>query len=152
MKAVYISQFGGPEDLEFRDVSDPPSPAPKQVLVRVRAAGLNRADLLQVRGTYPPPAGYSPNIPGLEFAGEVAATGSEVHKWKIGDRVFGITAGEAQAEFLLTDERLLARIPDGLSFVEAAAVPEAFITAHDAIFTLGDLKQGESLLIHAVGS
>ena len=122
------------------------------MLVRVRAAGVNRADLLQARGLYPPPAGYSPNIPGLEFAGEIAAIGSDVTKWSVGDRVFGITAGEAQAEFLLTDKTLLARIPDNLSFTEAAAVPEAFITAHDAIFTLGKLKKGETLLIHAVGS
>ena len=152
MKAVYIAQLGGPENLEVRDVPDPPPPTADQVLISVRAAGLNRADLFQVRGAYPPPAGYSPNIPGLEFAGEVAAAGSEVTKWKTGDRVFGISAGEAQAEFLLSDERLLANIPDSLSFTEAAAVPEAFVTAHDAIFTLGDLGSGESILIHAVGS
>lgn len=152
MKAVYIKEFGSLDGLETRDVPDPPSPADKQVVIRVRAAGLNRADLLQVRGLYPPPLGYSPNIPGLEFAGEVAAVGSETNAWSVGDRVFGITAGEAQAEFLLSDERLLTKIPDNLSFAEAAAVPEAFITAHDAIFTLGELKEGETLLVHAVGS
>ena len=152
MRAIYISEFGPPENLEIREVPDPPAPTDKQVLVRVYAAGLNRADLLQVRGVYPPPAGYSPNIPGLEFAGEVAAVGGNVTKWKAGDRVFGITAGEGQAEYLLTDESLLTRIPDNLSFSEAAAIPEAFITAHDAIFTLGELKSRETLLIHAVGS
>lgn len=152
MKVVYISEFGTTENLEIREIPDPPTPVENQVLVRVRAAGLNRADLLQRRGLYPPPAGYSPNIPGLEFAGEVAGVGSDVTNWSVGDRVFGITAGEAQAELLLTDETLLARIPDNLSFAEAAAVPEAFITAHDAIFTLGNLKEGETLLIHAVGS
>ena len=152
MKAVYITRFGDVEDLEIRKVPDPKSPSESQVLVRVCAAGLNRADLLQVRGLYPPPAGYSPNTPGLEFAGEVAAIGNNAGKWKVGDRVFGITAGEAQAEFLSTDESLLAKIPDTLSFIEAAAVPEAFITAHDAIFTLACLKANESLLIHAVGS
>ena len=152
MKAVYIAEFGGVENLEIREVPDPPQTENTQVLVRVKAAGLNRADLLQVRGAYPPPTGYSPNIPGLEFAGEVIAVGGSVQKWEIGDRVFGITAGEAQAEFLVTDETLLAQIPGNLSFVEAAAVPEAFITAHDAIFTLGHLKQGETLVIHAVGS
>ncbi|HEX3100136.1 MAG TPA: alcohol dehydrogenase catalytic domain-containing protein, partial [Pyrinomonadaceae bacterium] len=152
MKAVYIKDFGTPENLEIREVPGPPQPENTQVLVRVKAAGLNRADLLQVRGAYPPPAGYSPNVPGLEFAGEVVAVGGGVHVWKAGDRVFGITAGEAQAEFLLTDETLLARIPDGLTFVEAAAVPEAFITAHDAILTLGGLKENETLLIHALGS
>ena len=150
MRAVYITSFGGPENLEIRDVPDPPRPGPGQALVRVRAAGLNRADLLQRRGSYPPPNGFSPNIPGLEFAGEVAETADA--RFQAGDRVFGITAGEAQAEFLLSDVRLLVRIPDQLSFIEAAAVPEVFITAHDAVFTQGKLKQGETLLVHAVGS
>ncbi len=152
MRAVYIEEFGSVDGLEIRELPDPAPPSAGQVLVRVHAAGLNRADLLQVRGAYPPPSGYSPNIPGLEFAGEIAAIGEGVNRWQIADRVFGITAGEAQAEFLLSDERLIAKIPDQLSFVEAAAVPEAFITAHDAIFTLGSLKENESLLIHAVGS
>src|SRR5436190_21283406 len=152
MKAVYITQFGGPDDLEIREIPPPAEAQNTQVLIRVHAAGLNRADLLQVRGAYPPPAGYSPNIPGLEFAGEVVAVGNDVKTWSVGDRVFGITAGEAQAEFLLTDESLLARIPGDLSYAEAATVPEAFITAHDAIFTLGELIESESLLIHAVGS
>jgi NADPH:quinone reductase len=152
MKAVYITKFGGPENLELREVPNLPNPSGTQVLVAVKAAGLNRADLLQRRGLYPPPVGYSPNIPGMEFAGEIAAVGNDVRDFKTGDRVFGITAGEAQAEFLIIDYTLLTRIPANLSFVEAAAVPEAFITAHDAIFTLGDLKEGETLLIHAVGS
>jgi putative PIG3 family NAD(P)H quinone oxidoreductase len=113
---------------------------------------LNRADLLQRRGHYPPPPGYSPNIPGLEFAAEIAETGSNVADFKAGDRVFGITAGEAQAELLRIDHRLLTKIPDKLTFAEAAAVPEAFITAHDAVFTQGDLKGEETLLLHAAGS
>ena len=152
MKAVYITEFGDVENLELREIPDLPAPTGDQVLVRVRAAGLNRADILQVLGVYPPPPLYSQNIPGLEFAGEIAATGENVKNLSAGDRVFGITAGEAQAEFLSIDESLLTRIPENLGFVEAAAVPEAFITAHDAIFTLGDLKRGETLLIHAVGS
>jgi len=152
MNAVYITKFTGADALELREVSDPPQPQDEQVLVRVRGAGLNRADLLQAHGHYPPPPGYSPNIPGLEFAGEVAAIGDKVTRWKTGDRVFGITAGEAQAELLLTHEALLSAIPNCLSFVEAAAVPEAFITAHDALFTLAELKEKEILLIHAVGS
>ncbi|HTK27476.1 MAG TPA: alcohol dehydrogenase catalytic domain-containing protein, partial [Pyrinomonadaceae bacterium] len=152
MRAVYITTFGGPENLRIREVPDPPTPTDKQVLVRVKAAGLNRADLIQRRGNYPPPSGYSPNIPGLEFAGEVVETGDAVLGFKKGDRVFGIVAGEAQAELVLTDERVLAKIPDNLSFVEAAAVPEVFITAHDAIFTQAGLKHGETILIHAVGS
>lgn len=152
MKAVYIRSSGGPEHLEIRDVPEPPKPSATQVLVHVRAAGLNRADLLQRRGHYPPPPGYSPNIPGLEFAGEVVETGEEVSGFEAGDRVFGITAGEAQAELLLIHASLLAKIPANLTFREAAAVPEAFITAHDAVFTQGELKRGEALLVHAVGS
>lgn len=152
MRAVYINEFGAPDNLEIREVPEPPKPEGTQVLVRVKAVGLNRADLLQVAGLYPPPAGYSPNIPGLEFAGEVAEIGPEVTIWKIGDRVFGIVAGESQAEFLLTEESLIAPIPDDLSLTDAAAVPEAFITAHDAIITLGGLSEGKTLLIHAVGS
>jgi putative PIG3 family NAD(P)H quinone oxidoreductase len=152
VKAVYIKEFGVTENLVCIEVPEPTEPNEKVVHVRVHAAGLYRADLLQVRGHYPPPAGYSPNIPGLEFAGEVIAVGSNVDKWKAGDRVFGITAGEAQAEKLLIHEDLIARIPDGLSYTEAAAVPEAFITAHDAIFTRGRLARGETLLIHAAGS
>src|ERR687888_622257 len=104
MKAVYIKEFGGPENLEVREIPDPPAPTGGQVLIRVRAAGLNRADLLQRKGTYMPPPGYSPNIPGMEFAGEVAETGGGVSSANVGDRVFGITAGEAQAEYLLIDE------------------------------------------------
>ena len=152
MKAVYIKEFGGTENLEIRDVADPPAPSAGEVIVRVRAAGLNRADLLQRRGLYPPPAGYSANIPGLEFAGEIADVGADLPDHKIGDRVFGITAGEAQAEYLKIDHRLLARIPNDLSFTDAAAVPEAFVTAYDAVFSQGRLKDGETLLVHAVGS
>lgn len=152
MKAVYIKAFGNADVLEIREVPDPPAPQGSEVIVRVRAAGLNRADLLQRRGFYPAPAGYSQEIPGLEFAGEIAETGPDVTEWNKGDRVFGITAGAAQAEYLLTRADQLARIPDGISFTDAAAIPEAFITAHDAIFTQGKLQTGETLLVHAVGS
>lgn len=152
MRAVYIKDFGSLDNLEVREIADPAKPAGTQVIVRVRAAGLNRADLLQARGFYPPPAGYSSNIPGLEFAGEVAAVGENTSEWEPGTRVFGITAGEAQAEYILTEASLLAKIPENLSYVEAACVPEAFITAYDAIFTLGELGKHDRLLIHAVGS
>jgi NADPH2:quinone reductase len=152
MRSVFITEFGGLENLEIRDVPDPGAPKTTEVLVNVKAAGLNRADLLQVKGLYPPPPGFAPERPGMEFAGEVTEIGPSVTNWSIGDRVFGITAGEAQAELLLTDESLLARIPENLSFTGAAGVPEVFITAHDAIFTRGSLKKGETLLIHAVGS
>ncbi len=152
MKAVYIREFGGAENLEIREVEDLPKPKETQVLVRVKTSALNRADILQRRGFYPAPKGFPERILGLEFAGEVAEIGEDTSNFKIGDRVFGITAGGAQAEFLSTDESLLAKIPENLNFIEAATIPEAFITAHDAIFTLGDLRGSETLLIHAVGS
>lgn len=152
MKAVYIKEFGGAENLEWRVVEDLPKPTGAQVLVKVKASALNRADILQRRGFYPAPEGFPERILGLEFAGEIAETGADVKDFKTGDRVFGITAGGAQAEFLLTEETLLARIPENLSFNDAAAIPEAFITAHDAVFSQADLKETETLLIHAVGS
>lgn len=152
MKAVYIEQFGGAENLSVRDIDDPSDPIGTEVVVRVRAAGLNRADLLQRKGLYPAPAGYPERIPGLEFAGEVVAVGAGVARFRLGDRVFGITAGGAQAEFIKIDESLLAAVPDRLDLTEAAAVPEAFITAHDAIIAQCELGAGETLLIHAVGS
>lgn len=152
MKAVYIKDFGGAENLEIRETENPSAPGANQVLVRVRAAGLNRADVLQRRGFYPAPPGFPERIPGLEFAGEVAEIGNNVEDFTVGERVFGITAGGAQAEFLLTEASLLAKIPEHLSLAEAAAVPEAFITADDAIFTQANTQNDETLLIHAVGS
>ncbi len=152
MKAVYVKEFGGAENLEIREVENPQNPKDGQVLVKVKASAVNRADILQRKGFYPAPKGVDDRILGLEFAGEVAEIGDNVKDFKISDRVFGITAGAAQAEFLLTEDSLLARIPGNLSFAEAAAIPEAFITAHDAIFTNGNLQENETLLIHAVGS
>ncbi len=152
MKSVYISEFGGPSFLEIRDVEDLPSPAANQILVNVKAAALNRADLLQRKGLYPAPKGYPERIPGLEFAGEVAAAGPACTRFKTGDRVFGITAGGAQAEQILVSENHAALIPENLNYNEAAAIPEAFITAHDAVWTQGQLAEGETLLVHAVGS
>ncbi len=152
MKAVYVKEFGGAENLEISEVESPSKPKEAEILIRVKTSALNRADILQREGLYPAPKGFPEKILGLEFAGEVAEIGEGVKNFKIGDRVFGITAGGAQAEFLLTDESVLARIPDNLNFVEAATIPEAFITAHDAIFTQGNLREGETLLVHAVGS
>lgn len=152
MKAVYIREFGGPENLEIREVQDTPQPKPGEVLVRVAAAGLNRADLIQRKGFYPAPEGYSTSIPGLEFVGEVVEVGDDVPAWKPGDRVMAITAGAAQAELVSVHESLLMAIPERLSFTDAAAIPEAYITAHDAVFTLGELKAGQTLLVHAVAS
>ena len=152
MKAVVITQPGGPEVLEIRDVPDPSSPNDDQVLVRVRASALNRADILQRKGRYPAPTGFPPDIPGLEFAGEVAEAGLQVTTWKTGDRVFGITGGGAQAEYTVTPANHLTAIPPNLDWPNAAAVPEVFITAHDALFTQAALQRGETVLIHAAGS
>jgi len=152
MRAVVITAHGGPEGIAVREVDPPPSPVADRVRVRVRAAGLNRADILQRRGNYPAPAGYPQNIPGLEFAGEVEAIGDAVRSWKTGDRVFGLTAGGAQAELVVVPEGNLARIPDTLDWVQAAAMPETFITAHDALFTRAGLHMGQRILIHAAAS
>jgi putative PIG3 family NAD(P)H quinone oxidoreductase len=122
------------------------------VLVRVRAAAMNRADLLQRRGLYPPPPGFREDIPGLELAGEIAALGEAVTGWKVGDRVMAIAAGEAQAELAVVHERMLLRVPEGMSLTDAGALPEAGMTAHDAMFTIGGLRPGATVLIHAVGS
>ncbi len=152
MKAVVITSFGGVEGLEIHDVDDAPKPTLDCVRVRVRAAGLNRADILQRLGRYPAPAGYPEDIPGIEFAGEVESIGEEVHEWTIGDRVFGIIGGGGQAEYVTVPVNHLARIPDNLDWAEAAAVPEIFMTAHDALFTQCKLTIGEHVLIHATGS
>jgi putative PIG3 family NAD(P)H quinone oxidoreductase len=151
MKAVLFAGKGGPEVVELRELPDP-SPVRGEVLVRVRAAALNRADLLQRRGLYPPPPGYREDVPGLELAGEVVKAGEGVVAWKPGDRVMAIAAGEAQAELALVHERMLLRIPDGMSFEDAGAIPEAGVTSHDALFSLGGLRPGSTVLVHAVGS
>lgn len=152
MKAVKIVSFGGVEGLEVVDVDDALRPTADRVRVRVHAAGLNRADILQRLGRYPAPPGYSPDIPGLEFAGEIESVGEDARAWRVGDRVFGITGGGAQAEYVTVPESTLARVPDNLSWPAAAAIPEVFMTAHDALFTQCQLKTGERVLIHAAGS
>lgn len=152
MKAVTITSFGGLEALEIREAPDAPPATLDRVRVRVRAAGLNRADILQRLGRYPAPPGYPQDIPGIEFAGEVAEVGDEVRTWKVGDRVFGIIGGGGQAEYVTVPENHLAAIPDNLNWAEAAAIPEVFMTAHDALFTQCELTGGEYVLIHAAGS
>jgi NADPH:quinone reductase len=151
MRAVIIAGAGGPEVLEVRE-RPTPKPASNEVLVRVFASALNRADLHQREGNYPAPPGAPEDIPGLEFAGEVAELGGEVKNWRVGDRVFGIVAGGGNAEFLVTDANTIARVPERLSWTEAAAIPEAFITAYDAMVTQASLRADENVLIHAVGS
>jgi NADPH:quinone reductase len=120
--------------------------------VRVHAAGVNRADLLQRVGSYPAPPDVPPDVPGLEFAGTVDALGPGVEAWAVGERVFGLTGGGAYAEYLVVHARALAKMPDKLSFNHAAGVPEAFITAYDAIVTQAGLAAGETVLVHAVAS
>jgi NADPH:quinone reductase len=152
MKAVAITKHGGTEGLEVREVETLPRPTADRVRVRVHAAALNRADVLQRMGHYPAPPGYPQNIPGLEFAGEVDEVGEQAGLWERGQRVFGITAGGAQAEYVVVPENHLAAIPANLDWAEAAAVPEVFITAHDALFTRAQLYPGETMLVHAAGS
>jgi len=142
---------GGPEVLEVQE-RPMPVPAPNEILVSVKASALNRADLSQREGNYPAPPGAPPDILGMEFAGEVAGVGTEVVAWQPGDRVFGIVGGGGNAEYLVTDAQSVARIPDRLSWTDAAAIPEVFITAHDALFTQAALQRDERVLIHAVGS
>jgi len=151
MRAVVIARPGGPEVLEMQER---PTPIPRagEILVRVRASAINRADLLQRQGLYPAPPGAPTDIPGLEYAGEVAAVSPGVTQWKEGDRVFGITGGGAYAEFVTVDAETAARIPDRLAWTDAAAVPEAFITAHDALVVQARVQRDETVLIHAVGS
>ena len=152
MKAVVITKFGEVDGLEVREVEKPANPTADRVMVRVRAAALNRADLIQRRGFYPAPRGYPSDIPGIEFAGSIEAIGPEVRSWKVGQRVFGITGGGAQADYVVTSENQLAEIPQNLDWTRAAAVPEVFITAHDALFTRASLQSGETVLVHAAGS
>lgn len=151
MKAVTLPRFGGPEVLTLAEVPDP-APARGEVLVRVRATALNRADIMQRLGRYPAPVGTTQLVPGLEYAGEIVALGEGVQGWQKGERVFGIVGGGAHAELVAAHASTLARIPERLSWEEAAAVPEAFITAHDALVTQGALAAGERVMVHAVGS
>lgn len=151
MRAIAITKPGGPDVLAL--VERPlPEPARGEVRVRVRATAVNRADLLQRMGGYPAPPDAPPDIPGLEIAGEVDAVGEGVERLAAGDRVFGLIGGGGYAEAVVSHERALAKIPDGMTFEDAAAVPEAFVTAHDAMVTQGKLRSGEVVLVHAVGS
>jgi len=151
MKAIVIARPGGPEVL-VPEERPAPEPGPGEIRVRVHASALNRADLLQRRGSYPAPPGAPADVPGLEYAGEVDAVGEGAGLWAVGNRVMGIVGGGGHAEYVVVHEREAIRVPQGLALEEAAAVPEAFLTAYDALFRQLDLKMGERLLIHAVGS
>ena len=155
MRAVVIAQYGGPEVLEVREVPDP-VPGPDEVRVRVVSSALNRADLLQRAGHYPDPrrrsGDPSPEIPGLEFAGIVDHVGTRVTRWKSGDAVMGIEAGGGQAELICVHERQLAPVPSTVDVSEAAAIPEVFLTAWDALVVQGGLTSGRWALVHAGAS
>jgi NADPH:quinone reductase len=143
MRAVVVAD----EKLIIEDRPDP-EPGAGEVLVRVRAAGLNGADMLQRRGAYPAPPGSPPDIPGLELAGEVAAVGAGARRFSGGDRVMGIVGGGGQAELAVVHERQLMPVPEGVDWPAAGGIPEVFTTAHDAVFSQGALKPGERLLVH----
>ena len=151
MKAVVITAPGGPEVLRYLDVPDAVA-GPDDLLVAIKATALNRADLLQRAGGYPQP-GPRPahEIPGLEYAGEVIAVGERAQGFAPGDRVMGLAAGGGYAELIAVHHRLAVRVPDSLSWIEAGATPEVYITAHDALLQCS-LVAGESVLIHAAGS
>ena len=131
---------------------DAPAPAAGEIRVAVAACGVNRADLLQRRGHYPPPAGVPVDVPGLEYAGVVDALGDGVTRWGVGDRVMGLVGGGSYAESIVTHADEAVRVPDDMSLADAAAVPEVFITAHDALFMRLAVQSGERVLVHAVAS
>jgi NADPH:quinone reductase len=150
MRAVVLDSYGGPEVLTLRDVPDP-RPGPDEVLVDVVATALNRADLLQRLGRYPgPPMAHE--IPGMEFAGVVAEVGDRVTAVTVGDEVMGIVGGGSYAERLVTHERQLLPVPSSVSLADAAAIPEVWITAHDALVVQGGLTVGRTALVHAGAS
>ena len=151
MRAVVLHRYGGPEVLTIEEVADP-VPGPDEVLVQVAATALNRADLLQRMGLYPDPRRAQPEIPGLEFAGTVCAIGHRVTMWGIGDRVMGIEAGGAYAEKIAAHERQLLAVPEGMALTDAAAIPEVFLTAWDALVLQGGLTSGRWALVHAGAS
>ena len=151
MRAVVLRSHGGPDVLQFEDVASPVI-GEQDVLVTVAATALNRADLLQRMGFYPNPFPSGPEIPGLEFAGTVAAIGEKVIAWSVGDRVMGITSGGAYAEQLSIHERQAMAVPSGMSLQDAAGIPEVFITAWDALVVQGGLTSGRWAMVHAGAS
>lgn len=150
MTAIAITRPGGPEVLQPVKIAVP-VPGPGQVLVHVKAAGINRPDVLQRKGAYPPPPG-APDTPGLEIAGEVAGLGPGVKRYEVGDRVCALVPGGGYAEFAVVHEDNALPVPPGLSFAEAAAIPETFFTVWTNVFDRGRLAAGETLLIHGGSS
>lgn len=150
MKAVILAEFGGPEVMQIGEW-ETPVPGPHEIRVAIKATALNRADTMQRRGVYPPPPGESP-ILGLEMAGVVEKVGTKVNKWKVGDRVCGLLGGGGYAEFCVIHEDMAMIIPDQLSFEQAAAIPEVFLTAFQALHWLAKIQAGEKILVHAGAS
>jgi len=150
MKAILIKEPGGPEVLTLGEF-ETPRPSAHEVLVKVKATALNRADTIQRKGVYPPPAGASP-ILGLEMSGEVVGLGSDISKAMLGDRVCALLPGGGYAEYVTVHEEMLIPIPDNMSFQDAAGIPEVFLTAYQALIYLSELKSGETILIHAGAS
>lgn len=150
MKVITVKRPGDADQLFFLETPDP-TPAPNQVLVHVAATALNRADILQREGKYPPPAGAS-EVLGLEMAGTVIEVGAEVRDLEVGDNVCALLAGGGYAQYAVVDEDLCLKLPERLSFTKAAAIPEAFLTAFQALHWIAGLKKGETVLIHAGAS
>ena len=151
MRAVVITRPGGPDVLSLEQ-REAPEPGPGQVRVRVRASAVNRADVSQRLGRYPAPQGSPQDIPGLEYAGEIEGDGGGVTLWKHGDRVMGIVGGGGHAEYVCVHEREVIPVPPGMDWAHAAAIPEVFLTAYDALFTRLEVGVGSKLLIHSVRS
>ena len=147
MKAVVITQFGDPEVLA---VQERPMPEPQtgQVLLQVHAAGINRPDVFQRKGNYPAPAGATADIPGLEVAGIVQSVGAGVSRWRVGDRVCALLAGGGYAAYAVAEAGHCLPIPEGISFAEAACVPETVFTVWHNVFERGQLQQDDGLLVH----
>lgn len=150
MKTILIREPGGPDVLSLAELPTP-KPRPEEVLIKVEAAGVNRPDVLQRMGLYPPPPGAS-NVPGLEVAGEIARLGEGVTRWKIGDKVAALTAGGGYAEYASAHEGSCMKAPKGLSMAETACIPETFMTVWHNVFERGALKAGESFLVHGGSS
>lgn len=150
-RAVRIQGAGGPDVLTIGDL-DVREPGGGELMIEVAAAGLNRADCLQRMGVYPAPKGVAPDVPGLEYAGTVSQVGPAVTRFSVGDRVMGIVGGASMSTHLVVHEREAMPVPDGMSFTDAAAIPEAFLTVFDAVHVQAGLTMGETLLVHAIAS
>lgn len=151
MRAAVVTGPGGPEVFAVQEIEDP-QPGPEEALVAVEATALNRADLLQRRGRYPVPVGIRGDVPGLEMAGTVIEAGERVTAFKPGDRVMALLGGGGYASRVAVHERMLMPVPEGMTFEQAASIPEVFLTAFDAMFLQCGLQPGERFLVHAAGS